>query len=320
MPTITQIEYLLAVDAERHFGRAAKRCHVTQPTLSTAIANLEDELDTPLFDRNVQPVLPTVLGIAIIEQARTVHHEMQRLKALAKSGKDEISGPYSLGIIPTVSPYLLPLFLDSFLKSYPKVSLDIKELTTAQIIEHLHHEAIDCGLLAIPVDAPQLTSESLYVEPFYLYVHQSHNYAKKKQIDVRDIDGQDLWLLQEGHCFRNQVLHACKIKTKSDPKTAKFKFESGSLETLMRLVDQGVGYTLVPQLSIPPESARNEHSNIVRFANPVPARNIGLITRRTTLKQKITNALSRTIKSTLPASLPREEKNLNTIPVIDTPK
>ena len=302
MPSIAQLEYIVAIDTHRNFGRAAKSCHVTQPTLSSGIAKLEDELGIILFDRSAQPIIPTNDGIPVIEQARNVLAEMTKISVLASGAAKEIAGSLSIGIIPTLSSYLIPLFLESFAERHPKLRIEIREMTTEEISESLSKEALDVGILALPIEAPSLQAMPLFHEPFYLYVHEGHPYAKKKSINPAELDGKDMWLLEEGHCFRNQVLQACKLRGKR-PAMGNVRFESGSLETLKRLVARGLGYTLVPHLAIAESGEADESAKIIKFTKPMPAREIGLIFRRLQLKRPAIEALAVAIKEHLPRSL-----------------
>lgn len=302
MPSFAQLEYLLAVDTHRHFGRAAKACHITQPTLSAGIAKLEEELGIALFDRSVQPIMPTSDAIAVIEQARTVIAEFAKISVLAAGSSREIVGKISIGVIPTLSSYLIPLFLEEFAGTYPKLQIEIREMTTGEITEALARESIDVGILALPIEGSALQTISLFNEPFYLYVHEDHEYAKRKSIDPTELDGREMWLLEEGHCFRNQVLQACKLRGKR-PALSNVRFESGSLETLKRLVARGLGYTLVPHLAIALAGESDESAKVIKFTKPMPAREIGLIFRRLQLKRPAIEALAVAVKKNLPRSL-----------------
>lgn len=302
MPSVAQLEYLVAVDTYRHFGRAAKSCHVTQPTLSAGLANLEEELGIILFDRSAQPIIPTAVGISVIEQSRNVLNEIGKISVLASGASKEIAGSLSIGIIPTLSSYLVPLFLESFAGRYPKLKLEIREMTTDEITAAIATESLDVGILALPIEGPSLQSTPLFHEPFYLYVHEGHPYAKMRALNPAELDGKEMWLLEEGHCFRNQVLQACKLRGKR-PAMANVRFESGSLETLKRLVARGLGYTLIPHLAIAESGEVDELAKIIKFTKPMPAREIGLIFRRLQLKRPAIDALAEAIKKSLPQSL-----------------
>jgi LysR family hydrogen peroxide-inducible transcriptional activator len=314
MPTISQLEYAIAVDTHRHFVRAAKACFVTQPTLSAQLAKLEDELGVVLFDRSIHPIVPTERGVEILAQARQVVAEFKKIQAVASGAMSDVAGELVIGIIPTVAPYVVPLFLEGLSTGYPKLSIEVREMTTAAILDGLQRETIDVGVLAIPVEGANFETDLLFAEPFYLYVHADHELAKKKTVDVGDIDGKDLWLLEEGHCLRGQVLQACNIKGRK-PALANVRFESGSVETLKRLVSNGLGYTLVPHLATEREDRTDDHTRVISFAPPVPARDIGLMFRRTQLKRPAIMALAAAIKNNLPRSLLAAGKNLSIIPV-----
>jgi LysR family hydrogen peroxide-inducible transcriptional activator len=303
MPSLSQLEYAIAVDTHRHFARAAKACHVTQPTLSAQLAKLEDEIGVILFDRSAQPIVPTSEGLAVLAQARIVVAEFRKISAIASGAASEVTGELTIGVIPTVAPYLVPLFLEDFAKAHEKLKIDVREMTTAQITESLARESIDVGILAIPVEGINFMTRFLYREPFYLFANKSHHLAKFKKVTASDIDGKDLWLLEEGHCLRGQVLQACQIKGRK-PALSNVRFESGSVETLKQLVRQGVGYTLIPHLAIGEE----EDVNVVSFEEPMPARDIGLMFRREQLKRPATEALEKSIQKMLPRSLTKLAK------------
>lgn len=310
MASISQLEYAIAVDTHRHFARAAKACHVTQPTLSAQLAKFEDEIGVILFDRSAQPIVPTAEGSAVITQARVVVAEFRKIKAIASGASQEVAGDFTIGVIPTVAPYLVPLFLEGFSIAHPRLKIEVREMTTAQITECLSRESIDVGILAVPVEGVNFSTKFLYREPFYLYVNKTHHLSKLKKVTSSDIDGKDLWLLEEGHCLRGQVLQACQIKGRK-PALSNVRFESGSVETLKQLVRQGVGYTLIPHLAIGDE----EDVTVISFEEPMPARDIGLMFRREQLKKPATEALEKSIQKMLPRSLLKLATNSNPIAV-----
>jgi LysR family transcriptional regulator, hydrogen peroxide-inducible genes activator len=314
MSSINQLEYAIAVDTHRHFARAAKACFVTQPTLSAQLAKFEDEIGVVIFDRSAQPIIPTDEGEAVLAQARIVVAEFRKIQAIATGATNDVVGELVIGVIPTIAPYLLPLFLEGMSKAHPKLKLDIREMTTAQIVEALGREAIDVGILAIPVDGITYATLSLYSEPFYLYVHRNHELAKLKSVSPTDIDGRDMWLLEEGHCLRGQILQACKLKGRKAA-LGNVRFESGSVETLKRLVSQGLGYTLVPHLATELEAGGEDDIKIIAFDAPMPARDVGLMFRRTQLKRPAIDALAKSIRESLPRSLVTAEKKTKTLPV-----
>jgi len=279
-------------------------------TLSAQLAKLEDEIGVILFDRSAQPIVPTAEGLDILAQARIVVTEFRKISAIASGATHDVAGDFTIGVIPTVAPYLVPLFLEDLARNHPKLKIEVREMTTAQITESLAREVIDVGILAIPVEGANYPTTFLYREPFYLFVNKSHHLAKLKKIGPSDFDGQDLWLLEEGHCLRGQVLQACQIKGRK-PALSNVRFESGSVETLKQLVRQGVGYTLIPHLAI----SEDEDVNVILFEEPMPARDIGVMFRREQLKRPAIGALERSIAKMLPLSLLKLKQTSQGLPV-----
>jgi LysR family hydrogen peroxide-inducible transcriptional activator len=303
MATLTQLEYLVAVDRFRHFGKAAKACHVSQPTLSMQLQKLEDEYGITFFDRSKQPILPTQEGEAIIQQAKAILREMGKLDYLAKTRKDEPSGEFRLALIPTIAPYLLPLFIGDFAKRFPRVTLSIEEKTTEDIMSALEEDRIDAGVLATPLHIESLVERPLYYEPFLLFVNENHPLLKLETVNEEKLDAKDIWLLAEGHCLRNQVVRVCSLRGKPGvfPNVV---FESGSLSTVIQLVEQGHGYTLLPYLAT--HSLQRASKRLVKpFSSPVPSREVSLVYRRTQYKQPILDALFGEIQQCLPDELPK---------------
>lgn len=330
MPSLTQLEYAVAVDTHRHFGKAAKACHVSQPTLSTQLAKLEDELGCVLFDREKQPVIPTPDGERLLAQARVVVAELRRFEKLAKEGEDDVAGSFRLGVIPTVSPYLVPLFLGAFRERYPKLDLSLEEMQTDTLLAALERESLDAGLLATPLESSAFDVRVLYDEPFYLYVPTHHPLAQKPYVKERDIPADELWLLSDGHCLRGQVLQLCRVRpnkkdkggTRTGHPTLPASFESGNLETLARLVDGGIGITLLPYLSVMPHHLAGEKPGSTKsgertrrggmaipFEHPVPAREISLVTYRRHATRRVCDALAEVIVECLPAALRPHQGN-----------
>lgn len=281
--TLAQLRYAVAVDTHRHFGRAADACFVSQPTLSAALKKLEAELGAVLFDRSRQPVVPTAAGERVVAQARVVLRESAALAGAAGEGM-EPSGPLRLGVIPTVAESLLPLVTGPFASRYPKVELSILELTTDAILEQLATERIDAGILATQEERAGLQAEVLYAEPFVAYVGEGHRMEAVPEVACERLSPGDVWLLSEGHCFRDQVLHLCG-SAPSGGTARSVRFESGSLETLRRMVDRTGGVTLLPRLAThyldPSQSAR-----LRPLAAPVPQREIRMVTLRAHLKRR----------------------------------
>lgn len=303
--TLTQLEYLVALDQHRHFGRASKACHVSQPTLSMQLQKLEADLGVVFFDRTFQPLLPTAQGEPLIAQARVILSEARKMAELSKQDQKELKGDLRVGVIPTVAPYLIPLFIEHMANTYPKLTLFIDELQTDQILSALEQERIDVGLLATPLNAAGLEEAHLFLEPFFLYAHASHPLAKKKTVSEDDLDGSDMWLLSEGHCLRSQVLRFCSLRN-SQSVLKNVRFEAGNIETLQRLVDSGSGYTLVPWLAA--QKTQSKDSVLRPFKVPAPQRQISLVWRRTQLKRRAIEALAETIKASLPNELRELQK------------
>lgn len=289
--TITQLNYVLAVAEEKNFTQAAEKCFVTQPTLSMQIQKLEEELNIQLFDRTKKPIQPTPIGQKIIEQAQKIVSESIRISDIIEQQKGFIGGEFRIGIIPTVMPTLLPMFLQSFIKKYPKINLIIEELTTQELVERLKKGKLDCAIAATPLEVETIQERPLYYEPFVVYTPDNHILATKDEIDVNELDFSEVLLLQDGHCFRDGILNLCQ--TSIDKEKANFQLESGSFETLIKLVDEGLGITLLPYLHT---LDLTHKKNCKEFKNPKPSREISLIYPKNELKKHIIEALYQTIQ------------------------
>ena len=301
MATLTQLEYLVAVEKYRHFGKAAAACNVSQPTLSMQLQKMEEEYHFTFFDRSKQPILLNPEALPLIEQAKTILREYEKLKHLTVDQSGELSGEFRLGVIPTVAPYLLPRFIGDFANQYPKVHSSIREMTTAQIIEALDRDEIDAGILATPMNLLSLDERPLFYEPFYVYTSPSHPLAKVKNVTEEDLTSTGIWLLSEGHCLRNQIVKLCSAR-KTSAVFKNISFESGSLETIVQLVEQGYGYTLLPALAID-KLALKKSPGLKEIKSPIPTREISLVYRRSQYKQNILKALSECIKTHLPKTV-----------------
>lgn len=310
--TLTQLEYVLAVAQQKHFGRAAESCFVTQPTLSMQIQKLEDELQVIIFDRSKTPIQPTGEGEYIIDQAKVIIKEQKRLFSLVEESKAELVGKFKLAVIPTLSPYLIPLFIQSFIEKYPKVKIQVVENNTEQIIEMLKQDEVDAGLLATPLNEKRINERVLYYEPFYLFVNKNHPLSKKTKIKEDDLNINDIWLLNKGNCFRDQVLNICE-HSKNSSDHINVNFESGNFETLKNMVLQGSGYTILPHMCV--QQLSNAHKKLIRpFATPVPTREISLVTSKDCLKEKIVDAIEEEILGLVPDELRNiKQKDLQVI-------
>lgn len=299
--TVIQLEYIVALDTYRHFASAAEHCFVTQPTLSMQIHKLEEELGVLLFDRSRQPVVPTELGEIIIAQARKVLQESKRIETIIQEFKGEVSGSLKLGIIPTVSSYLIPLFINKFSKKYPNLILQIEEDFTENLLQKLKSEKLDAAILATPLHNALFNEYPLYYEPFVIFAAKGHSALQKKVINPGDIVMNELWLLQEGHCMRNQVLNICSDKQPAN-KMANFEFKAGNIETLKKIVELQKGITLLPELAT--YDFNHKQKGMVRyFKAPEPVREISIVTHRHFVKKNIIEILSQAIIKAVPEKM-----------------
>ncbi len=295
---LAQLEYIVAVDFARHFAKAAEKCFITQPTLSMMIQKLEEELGVKIFDRSRQPVVPTKEGEQLIIYAKSVLAEVNRMKGYAKELHGEIAGEFHLAVIPTLAPYLIPIFIKQFTSMYPLLSVHMKEMTTEEIIPKLKRREIDAALLATPLLESGLKEQKLFNEEFFVYASKSELQSKKKYILPGEINIHNLWLLEEGHCMRNQVFNLCELK-KMDATNSNLLYEAGSIETLIQLVDKLEGITIVPRLSTLTMNAKQK-LKLHEFANPKPVREISLVTIDSYPRKKLIQQLSELISSNLP--------------------
>lgn len=290
--TITQLKYVLAVAEHQNFTKAAQKTFVTQPTLSMQIQKLEEELSIQIFDRSKKPIELTSVGQKIVQQARNIVNEADRMQDVVDQEKGFIGGEFKLGIIPTVMPTLLPMFLKTFTTKYPKVHLIIEELTTDEIITKINDGHLDAAIAATPLVHEKIKERPLYYEPFVGYIPENHRLHDKAKINSTDLDIEDILLLEDGHCFRDGVINLCKI-SKNNPDDS-FQLESGSFETLIKLSNEGLGMTLLPYLHALDVSEK-QRKYLHYFNEPSPAREVSLIFSQSELKMQIINALYDTI-------------------------
>ncbi|MBY0554481.1 LysR family transcriptional regulator [bacterium] len=295
--TLTQLNYVIAIDKYKNFGVAAQHCNVTQPTLSMQIQKLEDELGVILFDRAEQPIKATKIGETLIKQAKIILRESQKFTDIVSEEKDEAVGELKIGVIPTLAPYLMPLFLKDFMKSNPAMKVVVEELQTTQILQKLDDSELDIGLLVTPIDHEGLHSEPVFYEPFMAYVSDKSSLAKASKVDQKDLNSNDLWLLTDGHCFREQSLLICKNRKKTSDQNKNLLFESGSLETLKKMIDQENGFTLLPYLAT--MDIQNS-KKLKEFNQLVPTREVSVIYNQYFRKNKIKESLIKTIQNNLP--------------------
>ena len=304
--TLSQLDYIVAVDTYRHFATAAEACHVTQPTLSMQIQKLEDEFGMLIFDRSKQPVVPTETGRAILTQARDVLQAARRIPEIVSESKEEFRGDFKIGIIPTLAPYLLPYFIGEFVAKYPSVSVQIQELVTERVIEKLRNGLIDVGIVVTPLSENGITEMPLFQEPFVVYAADANPLLSKATVTPADLQTDGLWLLTEGHCFRNQVMNLCGADRQANCKTA-LRYETGSLETLIKLIDRQGGFTLLPYLATLDMDAMRQQ-RLRPFDAPSPVREVSLVMHRSFLKRQLIKAFRQEILTHLPAEIQGEVK------------
>ena len=306
--TFTQLEYIVAVNAFRHFADAAESCHVTQPTLSMQIQKLEEELAVKIFDRSKQPVVPTVAGTEIIDQARRILAEKAVLTEMIQEKKDLVTGEIKVAVIPTLAPYLLPLFVPVFTKKFPQVKLSIIELTTENLVKKLKEGQIDMGILVTPINEKGIKEDPLFYEEMMVYSSGRNKLLRKHFILSKDIDPNELLLLEEGHCFRSQIINLCELR-KHSLGGNHFEYEAGSLETLRRMVDTGDGITILPELAT--YSLTGDQKQRLRpFKEPAPVREVGIVTHRDFVKRKLVGAIKHAVLESIPAKLRSNEKKM----------
>lgn len=311
--TLTQLAYIVAVDAHGHFGRAAAACGVTQPTLSMQVGKLERQLGVTLFDRTHAPVVPTDVGRRVVRQAREVLRATARIPEICAESDAAVAGELRIGVIPTLAPYLLPRFLHDLARRHPQLELTVAELVTDDVAAGLRDETLDVGLVATPLAEPGFTEVPLFREPFVAYVHSAHRLAHQELLTPDDLSLDDLWLLSEGHCLRTQSIALCGERSRERPEgpvpagelpsTRRTRFESGNLETLKRLVERGTGMTLLPWLAAAELGPEDAAASVRHFAEPAPSRAVRLVQRRTDLKRRLVDALVEAIARALPSEL-----------------
>jgi len=298
--TITQLKYVLAVAEYKNFTLAAEKSFVTQPTLSMQIQKIEEELSIQIFDRTKKPIQLTDIGQKIVNQAKNIVNEAGRIQDIVEQQKGFVGGEFKLGIIPTIMPTLLPMFLNNFIKKYPKVKLIIEELSTDEIITKLNNGHLDAAIAATPLNEEKIKEIVLYFEPFVAYIPESHHNYQKQEIEVADLNLDEILLLQDGHCFRDNILNLCKNVGRNE--INHFQIQSGSFETLIKLADEGLGTTLLPYLHT--LDLKDVDKNKLRhFKEPKPAREVSLIFPKSELKIHIIDALRTTIAGVIKGAI-----------------
>lgn len=305
MFSLIQLEYIVAVDTYGQFSIAAEKCFVTQPTLSMQIKKMESDLDVVIFDRSKQPVVATEVGQKIVNQARNILAESQKIDQIIQSNKDTIEGDLRIGIIPSIAPYLLPKFIGGFSKKYPDLNIHIKEKLTEEILADLDKELLDVGIVSTPIPNGMYQERPIYYEQIYIYCHSSHPFFNKKSVSINELAQENIWLLSQGHCFRSQVINICALKDNTNE--LPFTYESASIETLVKMVDKQGGITLIPELAVN-DLSKKKQEGVKPIKELKPVREVGLITNRIFVKQRVLDALETAIKGELSAEIKQAER------------
>ena len=302
--TLQQLEYVMAVYRCKHFAKAADYCNVTQPTLSSMIQKLEEELSVKIFDRSKQPIKPTAEGMLIIERAWNILVRAKQLKEVVEEERHSLSGTFHVAVLPTIAPYLIPRFLPQLMNEYPELDIRVTEMKTEDIHKALKHGDIDAGIVAQVEGQEGFDSEHLYFEKFFVYVSKGDTLFNNKAIRTVDLTGEYLWLLDEGHCFREQLVKFCHLKSAAKSKKA---YNLGSIETFMRIVESGKGVTFIPELAL--EQLTEVQKELVRsFAHPIPTRDIILLTQKNFLRTSLRQLVIDKIRASVPAGMLRMNK------------
>lgn len=299
---IQQLEYIVAIDNHRHFAKAADACHVTQPTLSMMVQKLEEELEVKIFDRTAHPVETTAIGQQIIEQARVALRQLNRLKAIAENERKMVKGPFRLAIIPTIAAYVVPELLNSQRKSHNRMELMLQEKPTHRIIEDLLNGTIDGGLMAGPLNHPKLVEYPLYYEQFFAYVSPKEKWYKRREIDLEKIDINNLWLLENVHCLRGQIERLCQLKKRTGHPHAPVSYEAGSIDTLINVVDNNAGLTIIPEMAAMSLSEeRQEH--LRTFKGRRAYREVSLFVSVEYVRKAMLEVVQELVKASVPKSM-----------------
>lgn len=297
--TLQQLEYVMAVYRFRHFGKAADYCDVTQPTLSSMVQKLEEELGIKIFDRRSQPVQPTQVGMKVIDQAWKVLVRAKKLKETVEEECQSLLGTFNIGVLPTIAPYLLPGFFPQLMNDHPEMDIRVTEMKTDDMKQALLHGGIDAAILARVDGLEEFDTQTLYFEQFYAYVAKDEPLFCKDNIKSTDLPGEMLWLLDEGHCFRDQLVKFCHLKSASRSKKA---YSLGSIETFMRIVEQGKGITFIPELVIR-QLDDNQKALVKTFALPIPTREIIMMTSPSFIRTSLRDMLIDRIRQSVPQEM-----------------
>jgi LysR family hydrogen peroxide-inducible transcriptional activator len=295
-----QLEYIVALDIHRNHAKAAEHCHVSQPTLSMMVKKLEGELGVKIFDKG-QPLKPSPSGEVIITRARQILQEIKNLKEFIRSEKESIAGEFRLGVIPTLAPYLLPRFLNEFLQKHQGTSFTVMEMQTEDIVKHLITGRLDVGILVTPLDNKEIREIPVFYEPILLYTSEHLKYYQQDKVSLKSLNTENLLLLEEGHCFRGQVMNLCSAKGKRPHQ--QLNYQSGSFETLKAMVDNNYGYTLIPELAVDTRRKQVKH-----FTGPEPVREVSLAVHVGFVKEMLLVKLREAILKAIPPHFRKNEK------------
>ncbi len=297
---LQQLEYIVALDIHRNHVKAAEHCHVTQPTLSTMVKKLESELGVRIFEKT-QPLKPTPAGELVLNRARLILQEIRNLKEFIRSEKDSIEGEFRLGVIPTLAPYLLPRFLNDFLARHPGTSFTVTELQTVEIVRQLKANRLDVAILVTPLDDREIREIPVFYEPILLYTSEKQKYYRQEKVSLKSLSTEDLLLLEEGHCFRGQVMNLCSSKGKAIHQ--QLNYQSGSFETLKAMVDNHYGYTLIPEMAVSTRSRQVRH-----FVAPEPVREVSLAVHHGFVKEALLTKLREAILKCIPPHFKKNDR------------
>lgn len=297
---LQQLEYIVALDIHRNHAKAADHCHVTQPTLSMMVKKLEGELGVKIFEKG-HPLKPSAAGEVIIGRARQILQEIKKLKEFVRNEKESIEGEFRLGVIPTLAPYLLPRFLNEFLDKHPGTSFTVMEMQTEEIVKNLKSGRLDVGILVTPLEDREVREIPVFYEPILLYTSQSQKYYQQEKVSLKSLATENLLLLEEGHCFRGQVMNLCPAKGKRSHH--QLNYQSGSFETLKAMVDNNYGYTLIPELAVDTRRKQVKH-----FTSPEPVREVSLAVQVGFVKEMLLIKLREAILKSIPVHFRKNEK------------
>lgn len=297
---LQQLEYIVALDIHRNHVKAAEHCHVTQPTLSTMVKKLEGELGVRIFERS-QPLKPTPAGEMVLTRARFILQELKNLREFVSAEKETIEGEFRMGVIPTLAPYLLPRFLNSFLQKHPGTSFTVTELQTDEIVRQLKSNRLDIAILVTPLDDREIREVPVFYEPILLYTSEKQKYYNQEKVSLKSLTTDNLLLLEEGHCFRGQVMNLCSSKGKKLHQ--QLNYHSGSFETLKAMVDNDYGYTLIPEMAVNTRSRQAKH-----FTSPEPVREVSLAVHQGFVKEMLLVKLREAILKSIPAHFRKNER------------